>query len=181
MRKLIESTLVSADGVVADPPLWAMEYRDEEVDADALERVSSSDTMLMGRVTYESFAAIWPAMTGQFADRVNSIRKYVFSSTLEKADWDNSTIVRGDVTAEVTRLKQQDGGDIAICGHGRLAQALLDSGLTDELRFAVHPVLAGHGGLLFRDGAKTPLSLVGAKSLGTGVVVLSYQPVYGKR
>ena len=181
MRKLIESTLVSADGVVADPPLWAMEYRDEEVDADALERFSSSDTMLMGRVTYESFAAIWPAMTGQFADRVNSIRKYVFSSTLEKADWDNSTIVRGDVTAEVTRLKQQDGGDIAIFGHGRLAQTLLDSGLTDELRLSVHPVLAGHGGLLFRDGAKTPLNLVGAKPLGTGVVVLSYQPVYGKR
>jgi dihydrofolate reductase len=120
-------------------------------------------------------------MTGEFADRVNSIRKVVFSSTLEKADWDNSTINRGDVTAEVTRLKQQDGGDIAIFGHGRLAQALLDSGLTDELRLAVHPVLAGHGGLLFRDGAKTPLSLVGAKSLGTGVVVLSYQPVYGKR
>ena len=122
MRKLIESTLVSADGVVADPPLWAMEYRDDEVDA----------------------------------------------------------IVRGDVTAEVTRLKQ-DGGDIAIFGHGRLAQALLDSGLTDELRLAVHPVLAGHGGLLFRDGAKTPLRLVGAKPLGTGVVILSYQPAYGER
>ena len=122
MRKLIESTLVSADGVVADPPLWAMEYRDDEVDA----------------------------------------------------------IVRGDVTAEVTRLKQ-DGGDIAIFGHGRLAQALLDSGLTDELRLSVHPVLAGHGGLLFRDGAKTPLRLTGAKPLGTGVVVLSYQPAYGER
>jgi dihydrofolate reductase len=120
-------------------------------------------------------------MTGEFADRVNSIRKYVFSSTLEKADWDNSTIVRGDVTAQVTRLKQQNGGDIAIFGHGRLAQALFDSGLTDELRLSVHPVLAGHGGLLFRDGAKTPLRLVGAKPLGTGVVVLSYQPVYGER
>ena len=81
----------------------------------------------MGRVTYEFFAAIWPSMTGEFAARVNSIRKYVFSSTLEKADWDNSTIVRGDVTAEVTSLKQQDGGDIAIFGHGRLAQALLSS------------------------------------------------------
>jgi dihydrofolate reductase len=158
MRKLIESTLVSADGVVADPPLWAMEYRDEEVDADALERFSSSDAMLMGRVTYEFFAAIWPSMTGDFADRVNSIPKYVFSSTLEKADWDNSTI-----------------------GHGRLAQALLESGLTDELRLSVHPVLAGHGGLLFRDGAKTPLKLVGTKPLRTGVVVLSYQPVYGEQ
>jgi dihydrofolate reductase len=115
-------------------------------------------------------------MTGEFADRVNGMRKYVFSSTLQKADWNNSVIVKGDVTAEVTRLKQQDGGDIAIFGHGRLAQTLLESGLTDELRLSVHPVLAGHGGLLFRDGVKTPLRLVAAKTLGTGVVVLSYQP-----
>ena len=176
MRKLIESTLVSADGVVADPPLWAMEYRDEEVDADALERFSSSDTMLMGRVTYESFAAIWPAMTGEFADRVNSIRKYVFSSTLEKADWDNSTIVRGDVTAEVTRLKQQDGGELALYGHGRLAQALLEHGLVDELRLSVHPVLVGSGQVLFRDGQKQALEFAGAKTFGTGVVVLTYRP-----
>jgi dihydrofolate reductase len=176
MRKLIESTLVSADGVVADPPLWAMEYRDEEVDADALERFSSSDAMLMGRVTYEFFAAIWPSMTGEFADRVNSIRKYVFSSTLEKADWDNSTIVRGDVTAEVTRLKQQDGGELALYGHGRLAQALLEHGLVDELRLSVHPVLVGSGQVLFRDGQKQALKFAGAKTFGTGVVVLTYRP-----
>lgn len=176
MRKVIESTLVSADGVVGNPPAWAMEYRDKEVDADALERFLTSDAMLLGRGTYEFFAAIWPSMDGEFADRVNGIRKYVFSSRLEKADWNNSTIVRGDVATEVTKLKEQDGGDIAIFGHGRLAQTLLESGLTDELRLSVHPVLAGHGGLLFRDGAKTPLKLVASKTLGTGVVVLSYQP-----
>jgi dihydrofolate reductase len=91
-----------------------------------LEWFSSSDAMLMGREPYEFFAAIWPSMTGEFADRVNSIRKYVFYSTLQKADWDNTTIIRGDVTAEATRFKQQDGGDIAF-GYGRLAQALLSS------------------------------------------------------
>jgi dihydrofolate reductase len=177
MRKLIESTLVSVDGVVASPPLWAMEYRDKEVDADSLERFLPTDAMLLGRGTYDFFAEIWPSMTSEFADRVNGIRKYVFSSTLEKAEWNNSTIVRGDVKTEVTKLKREDGGDMAIFGHGRLAQTLLESGLTDELRLSVHPVLAGQGGLLFRPGAKRALRLVEAKTLGTGVVVLSYRPL----
>jgi dihydrofolate reductase len=105
MRKIIESTLVSADGVVGSPPLWAMDYRDEEVTRDALERLSGSDAMLMGRGTYELFAATWPGQTDDFAQRVNTIRKYVFSSTLTGADWNNSTIVRGDVVAQVTRIK----------------------------------------------------------------------------
>ena len=131
MRKLIESTLVSADGVVGDPPAWAMEYRDEEVQADALERLSGSDTLLMGRGTYELFAAIWPGQEDSFADRMNSIRKYVFSATLEKADWNNTTIVRGDPVTEVTKLKEQDGQDLAIFGHGLLAQTLLEHGLID--------------------------------------------------
>ena len=95
MRKIIESTLVSADGVVGSPPLWAMDYRDEEVTRDALERLSGSDAMLMGRGTYELFATIWPGQTDDFAQRINGIRKYVFSSTLASADWSNSTIVRG--------------------------------------------------------------------------------------
>ena len=176
MRKLIESTLVSADGVIGDPPAWAMEYRDEEVQADALERLSGSDTLLMGRGTYELFAAIWPGQEDSFADRMNSIRKYVFSATLEKADWNNTTIVRGDPVTEVTKLKEQDGQDLAIFGHGLLAQTLLEHGLTDQLRLAVHPVLAGNGKLLFRPSGKTPLRLTAVKSFSSGVVVLHYQP-----
>jgi dihydrofolate reductase len=176
MRRIIESTLVSVDGVIGDPQLWAMDYRDKEVQQDALERLSGSDAMLMGRRTYEVFAATWPAQTGDFADRMNSIPKYVFSSTLERADWNNSTIVRGDVVAEVAKLKEQDGQDLAIYGHGLLSQTLLEHGLLDELRLSIHPLLVGRGKLLFREGETTPLKLVATKTLGTGVAVLSYQP-----
>jgi len=175
MRKIIESTLVSADGVVGSPPLWAMDYRDEEVTRDALERLSGSDAMLMGRGTYELFAATWPGQTDDFAQRMNTIRKYVFSSTLASADWSNSTIVRGDVVAQVTKLKEQDGRDLALFGHGRLAQALLENGLIDELRLSIHPVLAGAGLPQFTNGDKTRLTLVSSKTFTTGVVVLSYQ------
>ena len=175
MRKIIESTLVSADGVVGSPPLWAMDYRDEEVTRDALERLSGSDAMLMGRGTYELFATIWPDQTDDFAQRINGIRKYVFSSTLASADWSNSTIVRGDVLSEIARIKEQDGGDLALFGHGRLAQTLLENGLIDELRLSIHPVLAGVGLPQFSNGHKTPLKLVSAKTFTTGVVVLSYQ------
>jgi dihydrofolate reductase len=152
-----------------------MEYRDEEVTADALERLSGSDAMLMGRGTYELFAAIWPGQTDDFAQRMNTIRKYVFSSTLASAGWSNSTIVGGDVVDEVTKIKEQDGGDLALFGHGRLAQTLLENGLIDELRLAIHPVLAGAGLPQFSNGHKRPLKLVSAKSFTTGVVVLSYQ------
>jgi dihydrofolate reductase len=107
---------------------------------------------------------------------MNSIRKYVFSATLDEADWNNSVILRGDAVAEVTRLKQQDGADLAIFGHGRLAQALLEHGLTDELNLSVHPVLVGSGQLLFREGQKQSLTLTRAKTFGTGVVILTYHP-----
>jgi dihydrofolate reductase len=175
MRKIIESTLMSADGVIGSPPLWAMDYRDEEVTRDALERLSGSDAMLMGRGSYELFAAAWPGQTDDFAQRMNGIRKYVFSSTLASADWSNSTIVRGDVLSEIARIKEQDGGDLALFGHGRLAQTLLENGLIDELRLSIHPVLAGAGLPQFSNGHKTPLKLVSAKTFTTGVVVLSYQ------
>src|SRR5262245_59345001 len=100
MRKIIESTLVSLDGVIGDPHIWAMNYFDNEAQEDSLEMLLASDAMLMGRRTYEIFAGVWPARTGDYADRMNNIRKYVFSSTLERADWNNSTIIRGDVVAE---------------------------------------------------------------------------------
>jgi dihydrofolate reductase len=135
--------------------------------------------MLMGRRTYQALAAGWSAQTGEFADKINEIRKYVFSSTLESADWNNSTIVRGEVAAEVAKLKQQDGQDLVIYGHGPLGQTLLEHKLLDELRFSVHPVLVGRGTLLFRETEKTTLKLVAAKTLASGVVVLTYQPDQG--
>jgi dihydrofolate reductase len=132
----------------------------------------------MGRRTYESFAKYWPSGTGPYADRINDMRKYVFSSTLQKADWRNSTIVRGDVATEVAKLKQEDGKDLLIYGHGPLGQTLLEHRLLDEIVFSVHPVILGSGTLAFRPGAKVPLKLVGTETLGTGVAVLSYKPVY---
>lgn len=167
----------SVDGVVGNPAAWGVtDYRDDEVQQEALQRLSGCDALLMGRRTYEVFAEVWPPQTTDLADRVNSIRKYVFSSILEKADWNNSTIVRGDVAAQVTKLKQQDGRDLAIYGHGRFGQTLLEFGLLDELQLSIHPLLVGTGMLLFREGEKKSLKLVSAKTFGTGVVVLSYQP-----
>lgn len=176
MRKIIESSLVSLDGVIGDPPTWIGDYIDEEFEKDALERLLSSDALLMGRRTYEMFAQIWPTRTGVYADKVNSIRKYVFSSTLDKADWKNSTILRGDVTSEVRQLKQRTGLDLAIYGHGLLGQTLLKQGLLDELRLSIHPLLVGHGKLFFREGESTKLKLIGTESFKSGVVVLRYQP-----
>jgi dihydrofolate reductase len=177
MRKVIQSVLVSADGVVGDPRLWALDYRDAEVEKDTLVRLGDSDTMLLGRGTYELFAGTWPGQSSEFAGRMNSMRKYVFSSTLANADWNNSTIVSTEATAEVARLKEQDGEDLILYGHGPLAHTLLEHGLIDELRLSIHPVLAGRGRLLFWESGKTALKLDSVTTLGTGVVVLSYQPV----
>jgi dihydrofolate reductase len=176
VRKIIESTLVSLDGVIGDPQTWAVGHLDHAAERDAVDRLLASDAMLMGRRTYETFAEVWPARTGALADRVNRIRKYVFSSTLDRADWSNSTIIRGDVATEAAGLKQQDGQDLTIYGHGRLGRTLLEHGLLDELRFSIHPLLVGHGKLLFQEGDKAPLRLVASETLATGVVVLTYQP-----
>jgi len=176
MRKIIESTLVALDGVIGDPHVWATNYFDSEAEKYALELLSTSDAMLMGRRTYEFFAAAFPHRTGEYGETVNRIRKYVFSSTLEKADWSNSSIIKGDVVAEAARLKQQDGNDLVIYGHGLLGQTLLEGHLLDELKLWIHPLLVGRGQVLFREGEKTQLKLVATKNLGTGVVVVTYQP-----
>ena len=176
MRKVIESTLMSIDGVIGDPQVWASEYFGTEAEQAALEQLLDSDAMLMGRRTYEMFAAMSLTATGGYADRMNSIRKYVFSSTLEKADWNNTTIISGDPATAVAELKQHDGQPLVMYGHGPLGQTLLEHQLLDELHFMIHPVFVGGGTLLFRETGKTPLRLAGTKTLDTGVVVLTYQP-----
>jgi dihydrofolate reductase len=177
MRKIIESTLVSLDGVIGDPHLWATDYFDSEAEKYALKLLSTSDAMLMGRQTYEFFAAAFPHRTGEYGERVNAIRKYVFSTTLKMADWSNSSIVRGDVATEVAKLKSQAGKDLVIYGHGLLAQTLLRHHLLDELKLWIHPCLVGHGKLLFREGEKTNLKLIAQKTLAKGVIIGTYQPV----
>jgi len=176
MRKVIESTLLSIDGVIGDPPAWASGYFGAAAGQAALEQLPDSDAMLMGRRTYEMFAAMSRTATGGYADRMTSIRKYVFSATLGKADWANTTIIGGDPAAAVAGLKQHDGLPLVLYGHGPLGQALLEHRLPGELHFMIHPVFAGRGTLLFRETAKTPLRLAGTKTPGTGVAVLTYQP-----
>ena len=176
MRRVIESTLVSLDGVIGDPQVWAEPYFNEEAGELALKQLLVTDAMLMGRRTYELFAAMWPAATGAYADRMNGIAKYVFSSTLQTAEWSNSTIIGGDVAAAVGELKRQDGQDLVVYGHGPLLQTLLKQKLLDELRLWVHPLLVGRGTTLLREGASAALELVATGTLETGVVILTYHP-----
>lgn len=176
MRKIIESTLVALDGVIEDPAKWAGGYLDADFQKGALERLLDTDAMLMGRQTYELLARDWMAQKDDFADRINGIRKYVFSSTLEKADWNNSTIIKSDAVAEVRKLKEQTGKDLAVYGHGRFAQSLLASGLLDEMRLSVFPLFVGSGRLLFSERERTLLKLIDATTLPTGIVVMRYRP-----
>jgi len=147
-----------------------MQDFDQAAQDDALRLLSNSDAMLMGRRTYEIFSAVWPTQSGPYADRLNNIRKYVFSSTLQRADWNNATIIRGDVAAEAAKLKNQDGQNLVMYGHGPLGQALLEHRLLDELRLFIHPIIVGHGKLLFREGEQTKLKVEAARTLKTGVV-----------
>ena len=179
MRKIIESTLVSLDGVIEDPHLWATEYFDSEAENYALQLLSTSDAMLMGRRTYEFFAAAFPHRTGEYGQTVNRLRKYVFSSTLKEPDWSNSAVLDGDVATEAAKLKAQAGNDLVIYGHGLLGQTLLRHHLLDELKLWIHPCFVGRGKQIFREGEKTSLKLIGQKTLGTGVIVASYQPAPG--
>lgn len=174
MRKIINSAFISLDGVTADPSSWAT--FDPDSGDEAAHALAALDGMLMGRGTYEYFADAMPQETGPYADAINAIRKYVFSSTLESADWNNSTIIRDDVVAAVTELKQQDGGDLMMYGYGRLSRTLVEHHLVDEIRFSVHPVLAEAFAAGRGDGARLPLKLLWVTPSPNGVVALTCQP-----
>ena len=179
MRNILEYTLVSLDGVYAGAAVSGFAaYRDEAYLRDGLGQALTCDALLMGRTTYEDFAKIWPRRIDPWADRINAMPKYVFSSMLEKADWNNSTIVRSDVEAYVTRLKQQEGRDLLIYGHGLLAETLLKHHLLDILDLSIHPLVLGQGKQLFRQGETAALRLVATKSFSKGIVKLTYEPQY---
>ena len=179
MRKIIEHTLASVDGVFAGTDISGFfDYSDDAYMRDRLGQLLACDAMLMGRNTYEIFAQIWPGSTHPLADRINAIQKYVFSSKLEQAEWSNSTIVRGDVVAEVSKLKQQEGRDLLIYGHGLLGETLLKRHLLDVLDLSIHPLVLGQGKQFFREGENATLRLVAAKSFSKGIVKLTYEPQY---
>jgi dihydrofolate reductase len=174
MRKIINSAFVSLDGVTEDPQSWAI--FDADAGGEAAQTLEALDGMLMGRGTYEYFADVMPKATGPYADAINAIRKYVFSSTLESADWSNSTIIRGDVVTAVTELKHQDGRDLMMYGYGRLNRTLVENHLVDEIRFSVHPVLVRGRAVSDSGGPTLPVKLLGATTPASGVVALTYEP-----
>lgn len=184
MRKLIVSEFVTLDGVIEAPEKWQFPYLSEDVLEQIAAEVHSAEASLLGRNTYEIFAASWPQRTrNEFgvADKLNSEPKYVVSSSLEKTEWNNSTLIKGDVEEEVRKLKQQQGGAIRIVGSAALVQSLMKTGLIDEFRLMVHPVVLGRGKRLFNDMLDmTGLELVESKTFKSGVVLLCYQPAASK-
>ncbi len=177
MRKLIEYSLMSLDGVMSGADLSGFfEYRDAAYYRDGLGQLLACDAMLLGRTTYQAFASLWPGREHPWAERLNTMPKYVFSSTLACARWENSSLIRGDVVDAVSTLKQQPGGDLLIWGHGLLARTLLRHGLVDAIDLSVHPVVLGHGSLFFHEGESANLRLVAAKTFARGIVKLTYEP-----
>src|SRR3954471_1743367 len=187
MGRIVVTEFASLDGVVEDPGGaedfkyggWSFEIsRGDEGDKFKLDETFASDALLLGRVTYEGFAAAWPSRDGEFADKFNSMPKYVVSSTLEDPTWTNSTVLSGDLAEEVTKLKQQVDGDIVVHGSVQLVQALIQHDLVDELRLMVFPVVLGDGKRLFGETSdKKPLKLTSSKMVGDGVAILIYEPV----
>jgi dihydrofolate reductase len=186
MGRIVVTEFVSLDGVMEDPGGsenfryggWSFEVsRGDEGDRFKLDETMSSEALLLGRVTYEGFAEAWPSREGEFADKFNAMPKYVVSSTLEEAEWNNSTVLKGDVTDEVAKLRQEQDGDIVVHGSARLVQTLLEQNLVDELRLMVYPVVLGSGKRLFGERSeKKPLRLVDSKVVGDGVAILTYEP-----
>lgn len=174
MRKVIVTMYVSLDGVIEEPS-WTMLYWNDQLAQFKFDELFASDALLLGRVTYQGFAKAWPSMTDEtgFADRMNSMPKYVASRTLQEAEW-NASLIKEDVAEEVARLKQQPGQDLLVYGSAELVQTLMQHDLVDEYRLLVYPVVLGSGKRLFGDGSATSLKLVDTRTFSSGVVALIY-------
>jgi dihydrofolate reductase len=184
--RIVVTEFVSLDGVIEDPGGsedfkyggWTFEIsRGDEGDKFKLDETLSSNALLLGRVTYQGFAEAWPSREGEFADKFNTMPKYVVSSTLEEPEWNNSTVLKGDVADEVAKLREEQDGDVVVHGSARLVQTLIEHDLVDEFRLMVFPVVLGSGKRLFGEtNDKKPLRLVDSKVVGDGVAVLIYEP-----
>ena len=186
MGRIVVTEFVSLDGVMEDPGGsenfaqggWSFKIsRGDEGDKFKLDEAFASEALLLGRVTYEGFAEAWPSRDGEFADKFNNMPKYVVSSTLDEPEWNNSTVLKGDLVEEVGKLKREHDGDIVVHGSARLVQTLIEHDLVDELRLMVYPVVLGSGKRLFGDTSDgKPLRLVESKVVGDGVSILIYRP-----
>ncbi len=189
MGKIVVTEFVSLDGIIEAPgggedykhAGWTFEIdRGDEGNQFKLDETLEAEVQLLGRVTYEGFADAWPSREGEFADKLNTMPKYVVSSTLEDAPWNNSTVLRGDVAEEVARLKREVDGVILVAGSAQLVQALIEHDLVDELRLMVFPVLLGSGKRLFGEvNEKKSWRLTGSRTLGDGIALLTYEPAAG--
>jgi dihydrofolate reductase len=190
MGKIVATEFISLDGVIEDPGGsedfvhggWTFEIdRGEEGDAFKLGEIEEAEAQLLGRVTYEGFADAWPQREGDpemggFARLMNTMPKYVYSTTLGSADWQNTTLLAGDFATAITKAKGEIDGIILVAGSARLVQGLIAADLLDELRLMVFPVTLGGGKRLFADdGRKVPLSLTDARTVGAGVQLLTYE------
>lgn len=178
--KLVVTQFMTLDGVVGEPQEWSFPYWSDETGAFKLEELRASDAQLLGRITYEGFASAWPTMKKDpagFADKMNSMPKYVVSTTLKKAEWENSTIINKNVAEEITKLKKQPGGDILVAGSMTLIRTLMEHDLVDEYHLLVYPIVLGKGKRFFSDGTAATLQLTESKPMGSGVVLLRYEPV----
>lgn len=181
MRKIINSTYISLDGVVENPHRWPSIERPSDGRGDEIqtELLASCDAVLMGRRTYESFAPVWQARSGDpFSDRINAIAKYVVSTTLSDPDWQNTTVISGDVAAQIRELKEQPGQDVVQYGLGPVSTLLMEHGLLDVLRLWVHPLFVGRGttdDLLFPKGPPTQFELSDSTILASGMAILTYR------
>jgi dihydrofolate reductase len=183
MGKLVVSEFVTLDGVAEAPDKWIngihFKLFDEEGGKFKHDELFASEALLLGRVTYEAFAQAWPPRTGEFADRFNSIPKFVASRTLDKVDW-NASLIKGNVAEEVARLKRQPGGDLVVHGSLSLVDTLMRHQLVDEYRVWIDPIVVGAGRRLFNEGVDPAvLKLVDTKTFPSGTVVLTYHPANG--
>lgn len=183
MGRIVVTEFISLDGVVEDPggaesfkhSGWSFQIDRGDGDAYKLEETLATDALLLGRVTYEGFAEAWPSRDGEFADKLNAIPKYIVSSTLEQPEWNNSTVLDGDLASNVATLKERYDGDVVVHGSAQLVQGLIEQDLVDELHLMVFPVLLGSGKRLFGDTSDLKrLELVDTKTVGDGVLILTY-------
>ena len=177
MRRVVWAEYVSVDGVV-DEPVWTGPFWNEEIATLQKEQLFRSDALLLGRITYEAFAASWPTMSDPdgFADRMNQVPKYVASRSLKAASW-NATVLQGDVADAVSRLRREAGRDILMYGSATLAHSLIERDLIDEFRLMIHPIVVGHGRHLFERGASNKtLKLRSTTTTATGIVIAVYEP-----
>ncbi len=186
MSRIVVSEFVTIDGVMEDPGGsekterggWGFKFnRGPEGDRFKFDELKAADAQLFGRTTYEGFAAAWPSRTGEFADLINGLPKYVVSATLERPAWGPVTVIKSNVVAELSKLKAMPGKDILVAGSARLVNTLVQNNLVDELRLMVFPVILGAGRRLFQEGKLSPaFRLVEARPVGGGVLTVVYQP-----